>query len=253
MSDIRKDSKKDVQYKNAVSHSQNNLNIELFSDKYHSYLSKKIERLTSALYVITGFLSHDEPVRTRLRAASLDLLAQTSAVQSFTPDGIEAFRGKIAEVILFLRTAESAGLVSRMNASLLCDEYAQAGTFVKQYGKDIGDSETVETGERLLAESSSVNVRDFHVKDTKISKGQMKNTNKNGRDYRKKAILSLLDKKQKISIKDAVDAIEGCSEKTIQRELLALVEEGAVIKEGERRWSTYRRAPMQVATPQPAS
>jgi hypothetical protein len=46
-------------------------------------------------------------------------------------------------------------------------------------------------------------------------------------------------KNRKLSIKDFAQVIVGCSEKTIQRELLELVEKGVLKKEGERRWSTY--------------
>lgn len=42
-----------------------------------------------------------------------------------------------------------------------------------------------------------------------------------------------------LTIRDLIGKIEGCSEKTIQRELLSLVEVGVIKKEGERRWSRY--------------
>lgn len=59
---------------------------------------------------------------------------------------------------------------------------------------------------------------------------------------RKKAILELLQNKEKINVKDATEVIQGCSEKTLQRELLSLVKQGVLKKEGERRWSTYSLA-----------
>ena len=59
---------------------------------------------------------------------------------------------------------------------------------------------------------------------------------KNGRQT---AIIDLLKKKSDLTIKDFVKVITDCSEKTIQRELMELMEKGAVIKRGERRWSTY--------------
>lgn len=59
---------------------------------------------------------------------------------------------------------------------------------------------------------------------------------------RREAILSVIKNKQKASIKDISTLIRGVSEKTIQRELSALIEEGAVLKQGERRWSIYTLA-----------
>lgn len=55
-------------------------------------------------------------------------------------------------------------------------------------------------------------------------------------------ITNLLDSKGQSSIKDIYDSFDGISEKTIQRDLQQLVQNGAVIKEGEKRWSTYKLA-----------
>ena len=52
-------------------------------------------------------------------------------------------------------------------------------------------------------------------------------------------IISFLKGKDWTSIKDITDAIEGCSTKTIQRELADLVHQGVLKKKGDRRWSRY--------------
>jgi hypothetical protein len=62
---------------------------------------------------------------------------------------------------------------------------------------------------------------------------------KDKKDTRQMKILTLLRAKSNLSIKDFASVIPECSEKTIQRELLELVEKGVIKKEGERRWSTY--------------
>ena len=56
---------------------------------------------------------------------------------------------------------------------------------------------------------------------------------------RKALIIDMLKKKGGLGIKDFVQVIQGVSEKTIQRELLSLVAEGSIRKEGDRRWSRY--------------
>jgi hypothetical protein len=43
----------------------------------------------------------------------------------------------------------------------------------------------------------------------------------------------------KLTIKDFAQKIKGCSEKTIQRELIVMLTSGVLKKEGERRWSKY--------------
>lgn len=62
------------------------------------------------------------------------------------------------------------------------------------------------------------------------------------KNTRREQILDILKTRTNLSIKDFSGVIKGCSEKTIQRELLALVAEGVLKKEGERRWSTYSMA-----------
>ncbi|OGC87678.1 hypothetical protein A3D70_01210 [Candidatus Adlerbacteria bacterium RIFCSPHIGHO2_02_FULL_54_18] len=66
------------------------------------------------------------------------------------------------------------------------------------------------------------------------TKGQSK-----GQSERMSLILELVRKKKQLSIKEIALVIRDCSEKTIQRELAALINQGLVRKVGERRWSVY--------------
>lgn len=57
---------------------------------------------------------------------------------------------------------------------------------------------------------------------------------------RKDRIRTILEEKGQVSIKDISDIITDVSEKSIQRDLNELIENGAVVRIGERRWSTYK-------------
>jgi predicted HTH transcriptional regulator len=59
---------------------------------------------------------------------------------------------------------------------------------------------------------------------------------------RRERILSIIKDKGEATIKDVSSVITDCSEKTIQRELMSLISEGVLVKEGERRWSIYKLA-----------
>jgi hypothetical protein len=61
----------------------------------------------------------------------------------------------------------------------------------------------------------------------------------NIKNSRKDKVVSLLGAGKPMGIKDFAKEIKDCSEKTIQRELLAMVESGVLKKTGERRWSLY--------------
>jgi hypothetical protein len=62
------------------------------------------------------------------------------------------------------------------------------------------------------------------------------------KDKRQNIIIALVKKHRTLTIKGFTGVIKDCSEKTIQRELLSLVERKVLKKEGERRWSTYSLA-----------
>ena len=60
-----------------------------------------------------------------------------------------------------------------------------------------------------------------------------------GGDDRRARIKTIIEAKKEATIKDISEIITDCSEKTIQRELNAMIEENIVKRQGERRWSKY--------------
>lgn len=57
---------------------------------------------------------------------------------------------------------------------------------------------------------------------------------------RRERVLDVLRDKGEATIKDITDVIKDCSEKTIQRELINLISDNVIVREGERRWSRYK-------------
>jgi predicted HTH transcriptional regulator len=98
---------------------------------------------------------------------------------------------------------------------------------VKDKFVDLKRHDTVNTQETTDDKDSKL--RDFSVVAVKKNK-------------RQSIIISLLKRKKEVMIKDITETITDCSEKTIQRELAALVDEGILKKEGERRWTRYMLA-----------
>jgi predicted HTH transcriptional regulator len=125
-----------------------------------------------------------------------------------------------------------------MNAKILCEEYAELASFVQDHKDKI-------FGGQIVRETRHVPTPQVRPTADESSIGQdLSNRTNNHKRHsnRQNMILGLFSKKDRISIKDAASSIEGCSEKTIQREIMSLVDDGVLIKEGERRWSTYRKA-----------
>jgi hypothetical protein len=85
------------------------------------------------------------------------------------------------------------------------------------------------------------------IKDIKDNKRTLKKTDSAGenqisRTNRRDIILQLVKDRKEITVKDAAREIQEFSEKTLQRELVALVSEGVLERVGSRRWSKYRFA-----------
>lgn len=80
---------------------------------------------------------------------------------------------------------------------------------------------------------SSRSPRLFAKEDVSVKEG------KGEGDNRRERIVDIIRTKGHVSIKDISDTITSYSEKTIQRELIQLIKDNIIKKEGERRWSKY--------------
>lgn len=249
MSDNKKD-KKDISVSRVDDINFRTSFSSFLKNEHHTFVIQKTEKLASALYVVTGFIPNEDPLKTRLRTCAVELIStSTDPDKARAVRYHEGFASRCMEIGSILNLAQRAGFVSPMNARILCDEYADLATFVKSHQDRIFGASDVHVGsDKLTApvreQAPRTQISETDTKDKiVVTEPSVKKTNNFKRHVsRKDTILSLLDIKDKITIKDAAQAIHGCSEKTIQRELLSLVSEGVLLKEGERRWSTYRKA-----------
>lgn len=219
--------------------------------------SKKTEKLVTALYLLTGFFNDNEPMKWRLRQLGGKLIGQKEN------------RSLVLEILGLLTVAKNAGLISDMNHAIVHKEFstlvgeteslnemfkrvegreepralsaasvrAETGPVARVIGRE-APRETDKERRAPLYASSSVSAS--AIKDKSHSAGEGVVALK--KNSRQNVILDLLRKKKEIMIKDVSPLIEGVSEKTIQRELLAMVQAGILRKEGEKRWSRYTLA-----------
>lgn len=249
--------------------------------------SKKCERLATAIYLITNFLSDTEPIKFRLRALSLELVRDASIIkngsQAVEANVLEALRSNILETLSLLELAFIAGLVSEMNFTILKREYASLRDTleVKKASRESRtDSILGDNFFRASEPAPSPNLKFNIPYSTQIPKGhsigqttttmsdrnikgqvvaqKVERTNfgpKVGTQYtpsatpraitdiakesRRNRILKLVKDNREVTIKDIATHFADLSEKTIQRELVSLVDSGVLKKFGERRWSRY--------------
>lgn len=230
---------------NSQKNLQNTMPIDVGSD--FIFICKKTEKLASAVYLVTNLLSDNEPMKWSLRRKVSELLSFTITYkdirQSELPNFSHNVKTRVSEIVSLLEVSVLAGLVSKMNFSIIKDEFNNLLELFNNTSKTDYSNELIpktffdNTGDYNGLQLNSfrprlevVGIKDSNViKDTSV----FKNNNRQG------IILSLLKKKKDLTIKDISLVIKDVSEKTIQRELISLIEAGVLVKTGERRWSKY--------------
>jgi hypothetical protein len=154
------------------------------------------------------------------------------------------------KLMSMLDIARVSGLVSKMNADVIKSEFKSFLLELKKFSENFENIEDLSVKNALNA-SKILDVRNNNEVINKNRNEQKnievnydKNEEKNGnghkrKDLRKGALLEFVKGHNYVSIKDMLPNINGCSEKTIQRELIELIKEGKIKKTGERRWSRY--------------
>ncbi len=197
---------------------------------------KKAEKIASAIYMVTNFFDDKEPLKWRLRALSVDLVSEVIKDTSKTAK----------EMLSYILVAKVAGLVSETNHNILAQELSKFNNELEQTLETFFITENVES----LSSRNSLPITPHTTADGKMNmiikdKTYQKPTLKAfgvvsvKKNSRQSIIIAILKRKKEIMIKDVSPLIHGCSEKTIQRELSAMVHGGILKKIGEKRWSRY--------------
>jgi hypothetical protein len=228
---------------------------QLFNNDYDAYLLyKRVQNITAAILLVTQDLSDNESIKLSLKNTCLKCINRSvSFITMFhkTPEKSAPLVESILELGALLNTAYYAGFISEMNITLLKLETQKLEQNVVDITERYHTKFALDT--KLFAEvdqhmrhhqaavQAKMTLDQRHVSKAepqvqKIEKSIPRKTD------RREAILALLRQKGNLSIKDFLSVVKDISEKTIQRELIVLVQEGLVKKEGERRWSTYSLA-----------
>ena len=111
--------------------------------------------------------------------------------------------------------------------------------------KPVQNDFQLQSSEYLNKEKRATVVRKKIENDNKVLTKKAKNKSLRSRARsggRRSIIIDLVTKKGSVTVRDIADEITDCSTKTLQRELLSLVADNVLSKEGERRWTTYSLA-----------
>lgn len=251
------------------------------SSRFFFFLYKKVERIVTAVYLITNLISPEESLKWQLRHSALSLIGELLPLK----DTKRSFHVEvrvvpiISELLSLLDIGRAAELISPMNAELLTGELAQLGRLLKErYGviasdgylasdffnvfeedhhtsllNSVNDASSKGHDRGNEKDTTSASVERDNIKDkVDFSKGHSRegkkirhisSSNEELASARKDKILAFLRHGGVLSIREIRAAISDYSEKTIQRDLNTLISEGRVKQEGKRRWTRYSLRP----------
>lgn len=217
----------------------------------------KSNRLAAAVFMVSNLIDQSEELKTKIKKLSLDIVSMSVRLKDINfydaKKTITDIEKNSLELISILEIASLSGLVSKMNGSILKGEFQSFISELNKFSERFENNKNSSV-ENIFSESPVIANTDNHltnISSTEMAKindtAEVKNTEKriengNGhrrKDLRKNMILDFIKGHNESSIKDIVTKISGCSEKTVQRELIDLIKEGKIKKIGERRWSKY--------------
>ena len=216
----------------------------LNDSEYYKYIFKKTEKISCAVFYILRSdtsISHNDVVITDLENAS-------RALTDISLESLRSTRLNIRESAMELNYA-----LLRLESKL---RIAHSARYVSTELLEVflHEADSVHRSLRKYIEGSTVNpltASEFMKRETIRERrpvrarlgeggGAPEGVEAPAGPGRRERILGVIRDKGEASIKDIVEVVTDCSEKTIQRELNSLIQDSIVHREGERRWSKYK-------------
>lgn len=232
--------------------------------------------------MVTDIIDITEPIRTKLRFLGAEIISDINALNySKRTDITINITKKITEIITFLDIVHALSMVSAMNSSILKKEFIELKRSLEEGNnnsvwleeflmKDITtdiDQKQNKNPVRLGVQNSGSLMKvlkDMDMSDrNKMSNSLSFMSNTKNKDQKavlnKKNETDMIKKERRFEIVNIIKMNNGqstitdikmsakgvlktCGEKTLQRELVAMVADGVLKKEGDKRWSKYKLA-----------
>jgi len=199
------------------------MNGELLLDGFRALqlvLEKKQPILTREMLTIDdeASLQAESQFSSAITSTSYDVL---------TPLSLARLHGEGDDLRRTHDTLKSSSLLSRLEGRDNKGRSIDAGVSLKNEDKTTAIQKDTQSVHHVL------------MKHAVATPSQLSSSFQMRKQSRRDQILALFVKGVDVSIKDIAARIKGCSEKTIQRELNALLYDNVIERIGEKRWSRY--------------
>ncbi len=223
---------------------QTNQQYRIIEDtEFYKYIFKKTEKIVCAVFYIVrsdSYIGQKDEVVADLEHSAKTVLEVTLRSLKGSRTQIDIYAQDIQHSLIVLESKLRIAFASRVLPEgylevflheidtvqrMLKKYYERANRNPLSIGSDQSDS--LERRSIPKQRQSSVEREDVRVEGVLARS-------------RRERILDIIKDKKEATIKDIAELITDCSEKTIQRELINLIKDSVIVREGERRWSKYK-------------
>lgn len=215
--------------------------------EYYKYIFKKTEKMACAVFYILRsdvYNSQRDIVVSDLEASAQALLSTSLLSLRSTGRDIEVHALDLKHALIAfeskLRVANAARFLNMELLEVFLHEIDSVQRSLRKYAEPSISNPLMGT------EASYVSVRDrkpLRAKSPLLGGDRVTPNVEVGGvmgESRRDKVLNVLRDKGEATIKDIIEIVTDCSEKTVQRELISLIKDNKVSREGERRWSKYK-------------
>jgi len=246
---------------------KDNKGLHLRSVSNLSSLFGKTQKISTACYILTNHINENDPLKRRIRECSISLIKDIFSTNEDSFKNRTNFftlaEKSISELIVLFDIVFLIKLVSESNYNIMCRELMgtreaviklQAETDKKPFlpesffseetsiteGDKISSSALAEIKERLKNNVPRQISGYRHKGQDNVLYKSINNGIKSGnKEERKNTILDFVRENNEVGIKEICNHLAGVGGKTVQRELTKMVEEGIIVRTGNKRWSRY--------------
>lgn len=218
------------------------MNAELIYDKeYYINVFKKTEKIVASVFFLLdiqkGSTNEKDILRSELERVSAQLLDTSSNLLVLSRQMAETRSLEYTKLLVhmgaLLESAMASNRIERSYGSMVSHEIDLLLRFFDQFMHTAKSS--LERFGLGTTQTEKVKVGTVRPRKVATPEDSEKETIKD----RKDRIREVLRDKGQVSIKDISEIIKDVSEKSIQRDLNFMIENGEVLRTGKKRWSLY--------------
>lgn len=222
----------------------------LNNDNYFRHIFKKTEKIVSVVFYILKNTDVDKKSETQFsNIASKAHFAHENALRTLevkpasSKEVLEQFAQSLVGLDSTLRIAGATGMITHDVLAVVVNEIDVVLRGLKVYinFNNAGTEQVFSFGQQFSAQAPFAEHTPTVARAPKVKTSPKEGDSVvvGGSDDRRTRIRTIIEAKREATIKDISEIITDVSEKTIQRELNAMIEENLVKRQGERRWSKY--------------